>query len=117
MALDKSFKPKYNFDLIRLGRDYDGGYIVCKSILNSKGLISLGINNDWSFEKDYFKKINSKILTFDPTTNISLLLDFFFNSIYSDKYITSNLLPVIFLFSPPRACGACMPDTCQSALF
>ena len=61
MALDKSFKPKYNFDLIRLDRDYDGGYIDCKSILNPKGLISLGINNDKSFSNHpIIKKSNNK---------------------------------------------------------
>ena len=42
--LPKSFKPKYNFDLIRLGRNNDGGYLVGENtIKNTENLISIGI--------------------------------------------------------------------------
>ena len=34
--LPKSFKPKYNFDLIRLGRNNDGGYLVEKTLLKTR---------------------------------------------------------------------------------
>ena len=55
--LPKSFKPKYNFDLIRLGRNNDGGYLVGKNtIKNTENLISIGIYDDWSFEKDFKKR-------------------------------------------------------------
>ena len=37
--LPKSFKPKYNFDLIRLGRNNDGGYLVGKNTIKIKSLI------------------------------------------------------------------------------
>ena len=34
--LPKEFKPTYQYDLIRLGKDNDGGYLVEKnSLLNS----------------------------------------------------------------------------------
>ena len=57
--LPKNFRPKKNYDLIRLGRNNDGGYLVEKnSIKNSKTLISFGIGNDWSFEA-HFKTISS----------------------------------------------------------
>ena len=50
--LPKSFKPKYNFDLIRLGRNNDGGYLVGKNtIKNTENLISIGIYDDWSLKK------------------------------------------------------------------
>ena len=59
-------KPIHVTDLIRVGRDNDGGYIVPKSIiLKSKSLLSYGINKDWSFEKDFYnlnnygKKVNA----------------------------------------------------------
>ena len=43
----KEFKPIYQYDLVRLGQDNDGGYLVEKnSLLNSKGLISFGLNLD-----------------------------------------------------------------------
>lgn len=64
MALPTSFKPKKKYNLHRFGKDFDGGYLVCKeSILNSDTLLSLGINDDWSFEKA-FQKINSKAKIF-----------------------------------------------------
>ena len=57
MPFHKILKPKYNYDLIRIGRDNDGGYLVeKKSFENTECLISLGINDDWSFEEDFLKK-------------------------------------------------------------
>jgi len=45
-------------DLIRLGKDNDGGYLVTRSsILKATVLVSLGINDDWSFERDLIKKM------------------------------------------------------------
>lgn len=41
-------------NLIRLGRNGDGGYILPKSIVESSdGLLSFGMGRDWSFEEDY----------------------------------------------------------------
>lgn len=54
MALNKKLIPNYNYDLIRLGDKYDGGYLVEReSVKNSEFLIGLGICDDWSFEKDF----------------------------------------------------------------
>lgn len=52
--LPKIFKPFVCSDLARLGKDYDGGYLVSKEdVLNSSRLISFGIDNDVSFENDF----------------------------------------------------------------
>ncbi|NHA69155.1 FkbM family methyltransferase [Phycicoccus flavus] len=41
-------------DLVRLGRDNDGGYLVSRAdVLASDALVGLGINDDWSFESDF----------------------------------------------------------------
>ena len=49
------FKPKHEYELIRLGQDNDGGYLVDKkSIEDSKSLITLGLGFDWTFEKNYY---------------------------------------------------------------
>jgi hypothetical protein len=41
-------------DLIRLAKDNDGGYLVTgPSVLKAAVLVSLGINDDWSFERDF----------------------------------------------------------------
>ena len=76
MALPTSFKPKKKYNLQRFGKNFDGGYLVCKeSVLNSDTLVSLGINDDWSFEKD-FKNINSeaKIFCYDDKPLFRYLL-------------------------------------------
>ena len=39
-------------DLVRVGRPYDGGYVVPRSaLMAAQVLISVGINDDWSFEQ------------------------------------------------------------------
>ena len=74
MPLHKILKPKYNNDLIRIGRDNDGGYLVeKKSFENTECLISLGINDDWSFEEDFLKK-NIIIKCFDDVLDEKFLL-------------------------------------------
>jgi len=61
MPLDKFFKPIANYELVRIGRSNDGGYLIGKNSINSsKYLISMGLDLDWSFEEG-FKKKNDKI--------------------------------------------------------
>lgn len=48
----ESLRPSLIEDLIRLGRDNDGGYVISeRSIRDCTVLIGLGINTDWSFEE------------------------------------------------------------------
>jgi len=76
MPFDKILKPQHNYDLIRIGRDNDGGYLVeKKSLENAESLISLGINDDWSFEEDFLKKNkNINIKCFDDVLDHKFLL-------------------------------------------
>ncbi len=68
--LPKNFKPKKNYDLIRLGKNNDGGYLVERnSVKNSKTLISFGIEGDWSFESHFKSHNNIKIFAYDYTVN------------------------------------------------
>ncbi len=70
VILPKKFQPKYNYDLIRLGKNNDGGYLVSKkSIEESELLISAGISWDYSFEKNYIEMSNNKVKCFDHTIN------------------------------------------------
>ena len=86
--LPNEFKPENEYDLIRLGQDNDGGYLVeKKSFENTECLISLGINDDWSFEEDFLKK-NIIIKCFDDVLDEKFLLKkiinhfiFFFSNI------------------------------------
>ena len=76
MILPRLFKPKNNYKLKRLGKDYDGGYVVCyNSIKKTDLLISIGIYDDWSFEK-HFKDENNKIKInmYDKTLSFKFLI-------------------------------------------
>ena len=84
--LPKSFKPKFKFDLVRVGRNYDGGYLLgLKTLKNTQTLVSLGINDDWSFEK-HFHKLNKccEIVMFDDQLNLFFLIKKFFNYKYKN---------------------------------
>jgi hypothetical protein len=66
--LSKEFKPKYLYDLLRIGKNNDGGYLVeSNSIQTAKSLISFGIGNDWSFETQLKKIKNIPIFAYDHT--------------------------------------------------
>jgi hypothetical protein len=60
----REFRPVQFDGLIRLGRDYDGGYVVLRELINSSEvLLSLGVNVDWSFEET--------VLSQNPTIHIT----------------------------------------------
>ena len=66
--LSNIFKPKSSYELIRLGKDNDGGYLVCpNSISKSTKLISFGLGTDWSFENDVLNFRNIPIDIYDHT--------------------------------------------------
>jgi hypothetical protein len=55
VPLSKYFKPKFSYDLVRVGKNYDGGYLIdTNSFKKAENLVSLGISDDWSFEKDFY---------------------------------------------------------------
>ncbi|HNS26959.1 MAG TPA: hypothetical protein PKN91_02440 [Steroidobacteraceae bacterium] len=38
--------------MMRVGRDHDGGYVLPRDVIErSHTLLSLGVNDDWSFEE------------------------------------------------------------------
>lgn len=56
--LDPVLAPAGTYDLVRMGRDGDGGYIVDpRSVTGAERLISFGMNDDWSFEEE-FRRVN-----------------------------------------------------------
>ena len=76
-TLPRVFQPFDCKDLVRLGKDNDGGYLVNRTdIVNAKKLISFGINDDWSFEEDF--------LAINPCA-----LDAYDNSISGEKFRTN----------------------------
>ena len=95
--LTKEFKPGGLYDLVRLGKNNDGGYLVCKnSITETDCLISFGINDDFSFEEDFKNKKNIPIFAYDPTTTNIFFLKKILINILKIKF--KNLLEVIYIF-------------------
>ena len=76
MTFTKTFKPKDNFLLKRIGKTNDGGYLINPhSILNAENLVSLGIFDDWSFEKHFIKLNNkAKIFCYDNLISFKFIL-------------------------------------------
>lgn len=81
MPLPKIFKPNKS-DLVRCGSVNDGGYLLTKkTIKNSQSLISFGILDDCSFEKD-FNRINKvNTICFDQINYNSYWKKRFYNDI------------------------------------
>jgi len=72
VTLPKFFQPFYCEDLTRLGKNNDGGYLVNKQdVLNTDSLLSLGIGEDWSFEKDFTDIAECSLNSYDE----SLIID------------------------------------------
>ena len=54
--LPASLRHKNSDNLIRLGRPYDGGYVVSKDdVLASDFMMSFGVSDDWSFEEQFLQ--------------------------------------------------------------
>ena len=100
MSLPSFLKPRNTYELKRIGKDNDGGYLIgSNSIKKTKNLVSLGIHDDWSFEKK-FSELNSDISVFcyDDQTSVKFLtkkilhnLFFFFFNLQLKK-LTSSIL-------------------------
>tara|TARA_Y100001970_G_scaffold286396_1_gene408450 strand:+ start:209 stop:964 length:756 start_codon:yes stop_codon:yes gene_type:complete len=86
--IPKELKPSGLYDLIRIGKDNDGGYLVCKnSVYKSDVLISFGISDDFSFEEQFQKLNNVKIFAYDPTTTNNFFLKQFLHNILKLNFI------------------------------
>lgn len=57
-------------DLVRIGREFDGGYLVSKAdIENSEVLIGLGVNDDWSFEEQFIAQKDIEVFAYDASVS------------------------------------------------
>lgn len=71
VLLPSIFKPKFEYDIVRLGSRYDGGYLVERdSIFKSDCLYSFGISTNWDFEKEFISFNNVKLFAYDGSISI-----------------------------------------------
>ena len=74
-TLPLKLKPQFKTELIRLGKNNDGGYLIPKKSLNSSNkLYSFGLDDDYSFEKDFYKKTNVEVVCYDQSVNFKFFL-------------------------------------------
>ena len=83
----KGFIPKFfafesTKDLIRIGKENDGGYLVAKKdIENADVLVGLGISDDWSFEEDFRNFKNVPVYAYDASIDEKVFLKNFVKSL------------------------------------
>lgn len=95
--LPKILEPKYETDLIRLGRDNDGGYVVPAQAINSaKKLVSFGLDDDWSFEQSFFNCNKSEILVYDSSVNLKFWIKKNIINIKDLVFLKKNLKEFLF---------------------
>jgi hypothetical protein len=80
--ISNKLRPVAVSNLIRLGQDNDGGYLVdSDSVKNSDILLSFGIADDWSFEERFTHLNNVPLHAFDGTIDLSRHMKRLFKSI------------------------------------
>lgn len=63
-------RPSAPADLIRVGSDGDGGYVLPRRVLDKvRGVLGMGLFDDWSFEAWVHERTGAKIAIFDHTVN------------------------------------------------
>ena len=96
MKLPKYICPIKKTDLVRLGRNNDGGYAVTKkSIDKTQSLISFGISDDWSFEQSFKLKKDIKIICFDNSVNLAFWLRRFIRDTIDLFLFRNNALNIL----------------------
>ena len=103
--LPNYLKPYHtNFsNLVRLGRKFDGGYVIDKRVINkTTAIITCGLEAEWSFEKEFQKKNKDcKIIAFDHTVDKKFWIDRFlkdFISLLLLRKIKPNQIVDVFKF-------------------
>lgn len=83
--LPKIFQPFKCDDLVRIGKDNDGGYIISREDIDRCNyLISFGLGEDWSFEEEFCNGRNI-CTAYDGTLKDSII-----NSDNFIKFFTQN---------------------------
>lgn len=90
IILPSIFQPFECYNISRLGKEYDGGYIVSlNDVIKTKKLISFGIGTDWSFERDFLKYKDCELDAYDKSVQPNDEYNKFFSG--KNKHIKQNV--------------------------
>lgn len=66
-------RPVGSGKMVRMGRDHDGGYVLPAAAVEAcDGLLSLGLNDDWSLDRDFVRlHPTAPVVGYDPTISLS----------------------------------------------
>lgn len=68
-----TMRPRALHDLVRVGRSFDGGYVLPERILRATDLlIGLGIETDWSFERAFLNASDARLIALDGTVSLAV---------------------------------------------
>ena len=109
MKFPKFLKPFFIKieELARLGSIDDGGYVLpMKDVKSSDVLISMGISDNWDFEKDFSRISKAKVIAYDYSINNDFwiskfkqdLVKFFKLKIFKPKKIYKMFQYIDFVF-------------------
>jgi hypothetical protein len=103
IRISKKFKPLSNYKLERIGGNKDGGYVVSSDSLKSSNLlISFGLGDEWSFEKEFQKKTKSKVIIYDASINFKFwliyVIKYFYNLKFLQKEFFFDFLKVFYYY-------------------
>lgn len=92
IILPKILQPFHCKDLIRLGKDNDGGYLInAEDVKKTEHLISLGVGSDYSFEEAFAAKNNCPINAYDGRPLLESDKAFFTgNRTFTNRFITGQ---------------------------
>lgn len=86
ILLPKIFQPYSCVDLVRLGKIFDGGYLVNKKdVIKSNILVSFGIGQDFSFEQNFCSLANCPVHAYDNSEFV------YNNKEYKNFFINENI--------------------------
>jgi hypothetical protein len=68
--LPADWRPVVVKDLVRVGPNEDGGYVVPMAIIEkTEVLFGLGLSTNWKFEEDFRKRSNCRVICYDHTVD------------------------------------------------
>ena len=101
IGLPLNFKPYQTENLIRLGHNRDGGYIITQEILDkSSNLLTFGLSDEFTFEEDFINlNKNSNIYVYDHTVTKTFWIKNFIFSLLHFFHNRSNFLRIFKYFN------------------